>query len=698
MSDAASTPESTKSVENLSESEARSELARLSDAIAEADRLYHLEDAPELTDAEYDLLRRRNQAIEDRFPDLKREDSPSERVAPGPAEGFAKVRHARPMLSLSNAFDDEDVREFERRVRRFLNLGDDEIVALMAEPKIDGLSASLRYENGALVQGATRGDGTEGENITRNLETLDDIPRSLPKGVPAVLEVRGEVYMTKEDFVALNERQAQAGAKIFANPRNAAAGSLRQLDPEITRTRPLRFFAYSWGEISEDFADSHHAFLKKLESWGFTTNPLSKLCGTVEEALAVYADIGQRRHDLSYDIDGVVYKVDRLDWQQRLGMVSRAPRWAIAHKFKAEQAETVLREIDIQVGRTGALTPVARLEPVKVGGVTVTNATLHNEDEIRRKDIRVGDTVVIQRAGDVIPQVVRVIAEKRPADSQEYVFPDHCPRCGSEARRPEGEAIRRCTGGLICPAQAVERLKHFVSRDAFDIEGLGAKQIEAYYKDGLIDRPGSIFRLKAHRRTLIGREGTKIVSTDKLLAAIEERRTIGLDRFIYALGIRQVGQATARLLATHYGTLEALRQAVAAAEDPESEAYADLINIDQIGSSVAKDLIDFFTEAHNGEVLDDLNNELTIEPFAAPAAADSPVAGRTVVFTGTLQTMGRSEAKARAESLGAKVAGSVSKKTDYVVVGADAGSKAAKAEALGVQILSEEEWVALIGG
>lgn len=702
MSDAASTPESTKSVENLSESEARAELARLSDAIAEADRLYHLEDAPELTDAEYDLLRRRNQAIEDRFPDLKRKDSPSERVAPGPAEGFAKVRHARPMLSLSNAFDDEDVREFERRVRRFLNLGDDEVMALMAEPKIDGLSASLRYENGALVQGATRGDGTEGENITRNLETLDDIPRSLPTGVPAVLEVRGEVYMTKEDFVALNERQAQAGAKIFANPRNAAAGSLRQLDPEITRTRPLRFFAYSWGEISEDFADSHHAFLKKLESWGFTTNPLSKLCGTVEEALAVYADIGQRRHDLSYDIDGVVYKVDRLDWQRRLGMVSRAPRWAIAHKFKAEQAETVLREIDIQVGRTGALTPVARLEPVKVGGVTVTNATLHNEDEIRRKDIRVGDAVVIQRAGDVIPQVVRVLAEKRPADSQEYVFPDHCPRCGSEARRPEGEAIRRCTGGLICPAQAVERLKHFVSRDAFDIEGLGAKQIEAYYKDGLIDRPGSIFRLKAHRRTLIGREGTKIVSTDKLLAAIEERRTIGLDRFIYALGIRQVGQATARLLATHYGTLEALRQAVAAAgdpeSDPESEAYADLINIDQIGSSVAKDLIDFFTEAHNGEVLDDLNNELTIEPFAAPAAADSPVAGRTVVFTGTLQTMGRSEAKARAESLGAKVAGSVSKKTDYVVVGADAGSKAAKAEALGVQILSEEEWVALIGG
>lgn len=699
MNDAASPPVSAKPVKDLSRAEAEAELARLADAIAEADRLYHLEDAPELTDAEYDGLRRRNQAIEERFPGLKRSDSPSERVAPGPAEGFAKVRHARPMLSLANAFDSEDVREFERRVRRFLNLRDDEPVALMAEPKIDGLSASLRYENGRLVQGATRGDGTEGENITRNLETLNDIPRSLPAGVPSVLEVRGEVYMTKEDFVALNERQAEAGAKIFANPRNAAAGSLRQLDPEITRSRPLRFFAYSWGEISEDFADSHHTFLGKLESWGFTTNPLSKLCGTVDEALAVYADIGERRHDLSYDIDGVVYKVDRIDWQQRLGMVSRAPRWAIAHKFKAEQAETVLREIDIQVGRTGALTPVARLEPVKVGGVTVTNATLHNEDEIRRKDIRVGDTVVIQRAGDVIPQVVRVIVEKRPAGSQEYAFPEHCPRCGSEARRPEGEAIRRCTGGLVCPAQAVERLKHFVSRDAFDIEGLGAKQIETYYNDGLIDRPGSVFRLKQRRRTLIGREGTKIVSTDKLLAAIEGRRTIGLDRFIFALGIRQVGQATARLLATHYGTLDALRQAMAAAADPESEAYADLINIDQIGSAVAKDLIDFFAEPHNGEVLDDLDNELSIEAFEAPTlAADSPVAGKTVVFTGTLQTMGRSEAKARAESLGAKVAGSVSKKTDYVVVGADAGSKAAKAEALGVRILSEEDWVALIDG
>lgn len=684
-------------VEALTEAEARAELQRLSDAIAEADRLYHQDDAPVLTDAEYDALRRRNQAIELRFPDLKRPDSPSDRVAPGPAEGFAKVRHARPMLSLSNAFDDEDVREFERRVRRFLSLGETDPVALVAEPKIDGLSASLRYVDGRLQVGATRGDGTEGENITRNLETMDQVPTELPAGVPAVLEVRGEVYMTKDDFVALNDRQAKAGGKIFANPRNAAAGSLRQLDPTITAARPLRFFAYSWGEISEDFAGTHWEFLERLASWGFTTNPLSKRCTTVDEALAVYDDIGRHRATLPYDIDGVVYKVDRLDWQQRLGMVSRAPRWAIAHKFKAEQAETVLKAIEIQVGRTGALTPVARLEPVKVGGVTVSNATLHNEGEIRRKDVRVGDTVVIQRAGDVIPQVVRVILEKRPAGSTGYEFPHSCPECGSDAEQPEGEAIRRCTGGLICPAQAVERLKHFVGRDAFDIEGLGSKQIEAFHADGLIGRPGDIFRLKAHRERLIGEKGSKTVSTDNLLAAIEERRRIGLDRFIYALGIRQVGQATARLLAVNYGTLDGLRQAMTAAGDPESEARADLLNIDQIGSSVAKDLTDFFAETHNQQVLDDLAAELTIEPFAAPVATGSPVAGKTVVFTGTLTRVGRSEAKARAESLGAKVAGSVSKKTDFVVVGADAGSKAAKAEALGVTTLTEDEWFVLLG-
>lgn len=687
-----------KPVEALDDAEAAAELRRLDEAIAEADRRYHQEDAPTLTDAEYDALRRRNEAIEKRFPSLKRADGPSERVAPGPAEGFAKVRHARPMLSLANAFEDEDVREFERRVRRFLNLGEDDEVALVAEPKIDGLSASVRYVGGRLEVGATRGDGTEGENITRNLETLGDVPTTLPAGVPEVLEVRGEVYMIKDDFVALNERQAKAGAKIFANPRNAAAGSLRQLDPAITASRPLRFFAYSWGEISEDFADTHWAFLQKLAAWGFSTNPLSKLCASADEALAVYADIGARRSTLPYDIDGVVYKVNRIDWQQRLGMVSRAPRWAIAHKFKAEQAETILKAIEIQVGRTGALTPVARLDPKQVGGVTVSNATLHNEDEIRRKDIRVGDTVVIQRAGDVIPQVVRVNNDKRPANSVKYVFPDKCPECGSDAVRPEGEAIRRCTGGLICPAQAVERLKHFVSRDAFDIEGLGSKQIEAFWRDGLIQRPGDIFRLKTHRELLIGEKGTKTLSTDNLLAAIENRRTIGLDRFVYALGIRQVGQATARLLAINYGTLEALRTAMAAAHDPESEAYADLVNIDQIGSAVARDLTDFFAEGHNGEVLDDLAGELTIEPFVAPRTIGSPVAGKTVVFTGTLVRIGRGEAKARAESLGAKVAGSVSKKTDYVVIGADAGSKAAKAEALGVPTLTEDEWFELIDG
>ncbi|EDP64702.1 NAD-dependent DNA ligase [alpha proteobacterium BAL199] len=686
-----------KPVEELSDAEAKAELRRLSDAISEADRQYHVEDAPVLTDAEYDALRRRNQAIEERFPDLKLADSPSERVAPGPSEGFSKVRHARPMLSLANAFNDEDVHEFARRVRRFLSLGEEDELALVAEPKIDGLSAALRYVDGRLEVGATRGDGTEGENITRNLETLDDVPTTLPAGVPGILEVRGEVYMTKDDFVALNDRQAKAGGKIFANPRNAAAGSLRQLDPTITAARPLRFFAYSWGEISENIADTHWEFLKKLEAWGFTTNPLSQRCESVESALAVYADIGERRTTLPYDIDGVVYKVDRLDWQQRLGMVSRAPRWAIAHKFKAEQAETVLKAIEIQVGRTGALTPVARLEPVKVAGVTVSNATLHNEGEIRRKDVRVGDTVVIQRAGDVIPQVVRVILEKRPADSVEYVFPETCPECGSDAEQPEGEAIRRCTGGLICPAQAVERLKHFVSRDAFDIEGLGSKQIDGFYSNGLIKRPGDIFRLKQHRDVLIGEKGTKTISTDNLLAAIEDRRSIGFDRFIYSLGIRQVGQATARLLAINYGTLEALRTAMAAAHDPESEAHADLLNIDQIGSSVAKDLADFFAEDHNAEVLDDLAAELTIAPFAAPAASDSPIAGKTVVFTGTLTRIGRNEAKAKAESLGAKVAGSVSKKTDYVIIGADAGSKAAKAEALGVPTLSEDEWFTLIG-
>lgn len=690
-------PETSKPVEAMSRDDADFELRFLAAQIEKHDKLYHQKDTPEISDADYDALRRRNEALEEAFPDLIRPNSPSKRVGAAPSAGFSKVRHKKPMLSLSNAFSDEDVTDFVARIRRFLSLGEDAPVALVAEPKIDGLSASLRYENGTFVQGATRGDGTEGEDITRNLQTIGDIPKTLPADAPAVFEVRGEVFMGKAEFRALNERQEEAGKKIFANPRNAAAGSLRQLDPNITAERTLHFFAYSWGEVSEMPADSQTGFLEKLKEWGFVINPMTKLCDGSTSALEAYKAIGEARAALDYDIDGVVYKVDRLDWQDRLGMVSRAPRWAIAHKFPAEQAETVLEGIDIQVGRTGALTPVARLTPITVGGVVVSNATLHNEDEIHRKGVRIGDTVVIQRAGDVIPQVVRVIEEKRPANAVPYIFPDHCPVCGSEAVRPEGEVIRRCTGGLICAAQAVERLKHFVSRDAFDIEGLGSKQVEAFYEDGLIAQPGDIFRLKDRAEEISTREGWGEKSLTNLLAAIEERRTIGLDRLIYSLGIRQVGQATAKLLAANYGTLPALTAAMLEAADPDSEAYASLINIDQIGESVAADLIAFFHEDHNRAVLADLENELEIEAFERTVADDSPVAGKTVVFTGTLTTVSRGEAKAKAESLGAKVAGSVSKKTDFVIVGADAGSKARKAEELGLTILSEEEWLTMIG-
>lgn len=695
-----------KPVDALTDAEAKAELQRLSDAISTADRQYHVEDAPVLTDAEYDTLRRRNQAIEERFPDLKLADSPSERVAPGPSEGFSKVRHARPMLSLANAFDDEDVHEFARRVRRFLSLAEEDELALVAEPKIDGLSASLRYVDGRLEVGATRGDGTEGENITRNLETLGDVPTALPAGVPGILEVRGEVYMTKDDFVALNERQANAGGKIFANPRNAAAGSLRQLDPTITAARPLRFFAYSWGEISENIADTHWEFLEKLEAWGFTTNPLSKRCESVAAALDVYADIGERRTTLPYDIDGVVYKVDRLDWQERLGQVSRAPRWAIAHKFAAEKAETVIEDITVQVGRTGALTPVANLTPVTVGGVVVSRATLHNQDEIERLGVKAGDTVRIQRAGDVIPQVLEVV---RDGGGQPFQFPDACPICDSEVAREEGEVVWRCTGGLICEAQAVERLKHFVSRDAFDIEGLGTKSIEEFWRDRLIQGPADIFRMGARRDDLLTREGWKEKSVDNLLSAIEDRREIGLDRFIYALGIRHVGQTTAKLLARAYGSLSNWRAEMAKAADERAahpdehkkpdligQAYADLTGIDTVGMAAADSLSAFFAEAHNLEVLDALAAELTVTDVTAPADTGSPVSGKTVVFTGSLEKMTRSEAKARAESLGAKVSGSVSKKTDYVVVGADAGSKAKKAAELGITILSEDDWIALL--
>ena len=702
---------SDKPVEALTEAEARIELARLAMDIGYHDARYYQDDAPELSDADYDALRHRNAAIEARFPDLRRKDSPSLRVGAAPSGGFAKVRHARPMLSLGNAFDAADVHDFVARARRFLGLADDEEVTLVAEPKIDGLSASLRYEGGRFMVGATRGDGAEGEDITRNLRTLDDIPKTIAEA-PDVLEVRGEVYMSRDDFFALNARQEANDAKVFANPRNAAAGSLRQLDPTVTAERPLKFFAYSWGEVSGAFAETQSAALEAFARWGFSINPLSRKCGTVEEALAVHAEILAQRAELPYDIDGIVYKVDRLDWQERLGMVSRAPRWAIAHKFPAEKAVTVLEDIAIQVGRTGALTPVAHLKPVTVGGVVVSRATLHNEDEIARLGVKIGDHVVIQRAGDVIPQIVETLTEYRTdaTSLRDFEVPLVCPVCGSRAVREEGEAVRRCTGGLICPAQAVERMKHFVSRNAFDIEGLGAKHIVAFIEDGLIATPGDIFRLADRRENLVTREGWGAQSADNVLQAIEERRRISLDRFIYALGIRQIGQATARLLAKQYGSLAEWRAAMARATEeraelpdevkkPElvGETFAELCNIDQIGVSVADDLVAFFAEEHNRSVLSDLSEILDVEDFVVADTSESPVAGKTVVFTGTLETMTRNEAKARAEALGAKVAGSVSKKTDYVVAGPGAGSKAKKAEELAIPILSEEDWNAMVG-
>jgi DNA ligase (NAD+) len=681
--------------ERLTPEDAAREHARLVGEINEHNRHYYQEDAPVVSDAEYDALLRRLQDVEALFPELVTPASPTQQVGAPPTSGFAKVRHAVPMLSLANAFDDDDVTEFVARVRRFLNPPEDEPVVLVAEPKIDGLSVSLRYEHQAFVRGATRGDGTEGEDITANLRTIADVPDKLPANAPDTVEVRGEVYMPKSEFAALNARQEAAGDKVFANPRNAAAGSLRQLDPTITASRTLRMFAYAWGEISTEPVGTHWSFLENLKAWGFQVNPLIQRCDGVDTALAAYQMIGEARPTLDYDIDGVVYKVDRLDWQARLGFVSRAPRWAIAHKFPAEQAITVLRDIDIQVGRTGALTPVARLEPVTVGGVVVSNATLHNEDEIARKDVRVGDTVVVQRAGDVIPQVVEVVLDKRPKKAKPYAFPDHCPVCNSEAVRDEGEAVRRCTGGLICPAQAVERLKHFVSRDAFDIEGLGAKHIVAFWDDGLIKEPADIFGLTS--QMLADREGWGEQSAANLIAAIAEHRGIALDRFIYALGIRQVGQATARLLARSYLTLEAWRAAMAAAQDPDSDAYQELIAIDGIGAAVAADILSFLHEPHNQRVLDDLDAALEIEPFEQPAS-DSAIAGKTIVFTGTLEQMSRPEAKARAEALGAKVSGSVSKKTDLVVAGPGAGSKGRKAAELGIETIDEDAWLKLIGG
>jgi DNA ligase (NAD+) len=701
---------------DLTPEQAETELARLAGEIAKHDQRYHQKDAPTISDAAYDALRRRNDAIEARFPTLIRENSPSRRVGAAPTSGFSKVTHAVPMLSLGNAFDGEDVAEFFARIGRFLGLPETETLDVIAEPKIDGLSISLRYEAGKFVQGATRGDGDTGENVTANVKTIAEIPMILRGQVPDVLEIRGEGYMSHQAFAALNEQRETDGDAVFANPRNAAAGSLRQLDVTITAQRPLRIFCYAWGETSERLADTQTAFLDRLREWGFPVNPFAGRCRGVAEALAKYDEIYASRAQLDYDIDGVVYKIDRLDWQQRLGFVSRAPRWAIAHKFPAEKAQTVLNEIAIQVGRTGALTPVANLTPITVGGVVVSRATLHNADEIKRKDIRPGDTVIIQRAGDVIPQVVEIVLEKRPSSSKPYQFPTTCP-CDlrTPAFREPGEAVTRCTGELACPYQQVERLRHFVSRDAFDIEGLGEKQISAFFERGWVKSPADIFDLQKNdsgrEPKLRELEGWGDKSATNLFAAIEAKRTIPLERLIYALGIRQIGQATAKQLARHYGSFsrwqEAMHQATIERSEnrdevkkPEivGEAYAALCDIDGIGIKMADDIVEFFSEPHNVAAIEALGDRLTIEEAAQPDTTSSAVAGKIVVFTGSLETMSRAEAKATAEAQGAKVSGSVSKKTDYVIIGADAGSKAKKAQDLGVAILSEEAWRALIGG
>lgn len=785
-------PIAAKPPRELTPSEASEELARLASELSHHDALYHGKDAPEITDAEYDALVVRNAAIEARFPDLVRPDSSSRRVGTAPSAGFGKIRHAVPMLSLGNAFADEDVSDFATRVRRFLNMAESESLAFTAEPKIDGLSISLRYDNGHLVEAATRGDGAEGENVTGNVRTIAEVPHTLRgTNLPERIEVRGEIYLGHDDFRRLNAEQEAAGDKIFANPRNAAAGSLRQLDVTITAKRPLRFFAYAWGAASKLPAETQTGVVGAFKSWGLPTNPLMRLCHSPEDMLAFYREIGLKRSGLGYDIDGVVYKVDRLDLQARLGFVSRSPRWAIAHKFPAEQATTRLLAIDIQVGRTGALTPVAKLEPVTVGGVVVSNASLHNEDEIRRLDVRVGDTVTVQRAGDVIPQVLGIIAGRRPADAVPYVFPAACPVCGSAAVREVDEAtgetdvVRRCTGGLVCPAQAKERLSHFVSRNALDIEGLGWERIALFFDEGLIRTPADIFTLEkrdAQSSSPLGqRKGFGAKSVENLFAAIRARRTPSLDRFIFALGIRHIGETTARDLAKGYLTWDAfhlaVERAIADAPGPDwqrflglpgvgektaatavkliaaagdkllstdlfdrpladrlvshrlaparaasvladavggdaralveaarkaerqlaGEGYVELASLSGVGTVATDALCDFFREQHNREVLSALLAEVSPAPFERPAATQSPVTGKTVVFTGTLERLARNEAKAQAERMGAKVSGSVSKKTDYVVAGADAGSKLAKAQELGVMVLTEDEWLALIG-
>ena len=699
-------------IEHLSETQAKAEHARLAAEIAEHDRRYYQDDAPTVSDAAYDALRQRYGAIEARFPQLRTTESLTQHVGTAPSARFAKVRHAVPMLSLDNAFVEEDVRDFVGRIRRFLRLPDDEAIVFSAEPKIDGLSMSLRYEDGALVTGATRGDGSVGEDVTANVKTLEDIPKRLKgKNVPAVCEIRGEVYMTKHAFLALNKRQAESGGQVFANPRNSAAGSLRQKDPAITASRPLGFFAYAWGEMSAMPEKTQSGMNKWFASCGFKTNPLTKICGSVEALLEFHREIELQRGSLDYDIDGVVYKVDRLDWQERLGFVSRSPRWAIAHKFPAEKATTVINDIEIQVGRTGALTPVAKLEPVTVGGVVVQNATLHNEEEIKRLDVRKGDTVTIQRAGDVIPQVLGVVLEKRPRDAKPYKFPAKCPcPLHTDVAREiiaggvEG-ARAHCTGEFACPYQVLGHLEHFVSRRAFDIDGLGEKQIAFFYDEGWVKEPADIFTLRERNGKLVLKDGGKKIrleevegfgetSVRNLFNAIEARREIALERFIYALGIRHVGETTAVALARGYGSWKAFHDACLKLAEGDDDTRAEMDALDQIGDTVIDSLRDYFAEAHNRRRIERLAAQVRIADAEKPRT-DSAVAGKTVVFTGTLEKMTRDEAKASAERLGAKVAGSVSRKTDYVVAGPGAGSKLGKAKEFGVEVLTEDEWLKL---
>lgn len=685
-------------VDQLTTAQAKKELQRLAHEIARHDKLYYQLDAPAVSDSAYDSLRLRNTEIERRFPQLVRADSPTQRVGIAPTGKFPKFTHSRPMLSLDNAFSESDVEDFLQKIERFLGPTGRQLT-FTAEPKIDGLSASLRYEEGVLVKGATRGDGETGEDVTSNLKTISDIPHHLKKISSGILEVRGEVYMARSDFLKLNEANQKEGKATFANPRNAAAGSVRQIDPTVTATRPLRFFAWGWGTVEPEMFDGQYQGLMALRACGFVVNPLMRLCATIEEMHAYYRELEHKRSSLDYDLDGIVFKVDQLDLQGRLGVVSRAPRWAIARKFPAEQAQTTLLDISIQVGRTGALTPVAKLAPVTVGGVVVSNATLHNEDEISRLDVRVGDTVVVQRAGDVIPQIVRVVKNKRPSKTTKYSFPRKCPACGSLAVRDGDDVVVRCTGGMICPAQKVERLRHFVSRNAFDIEGLGEKQVEELWQRGLFKSPVDIFRLRTINSKIKiplqqwQRWGNK--SVQNLFAAIDARRAISFERFLYALGIRHVGEMTARLLGKNYNTIDVFLREMESAAKGDKAAQTTLSHIEGIGPIVAQSILDFFKEPHNRKLIHDLLTEVKVQP-AKPVAIGSALSGKILVFTGTLKNMTRGEAKARAEELGAKVTGAVSANTDFLVAGDEAGSKLKEAERLNIKILTEQEWLALL--